>query len=248
LDKEVVKKVLGGAQPLDPAVKPSSLVTTTFDEVAAEAGDLARSEEDVLMWALFPNEARTYLSKHRTTGNIPFLMEEEAAGTKEEQTVDMNQIRELIRTVQESGVGEVTVEEAGSKITVRAAGQHVETFDNPIAKVEPQAAPAETPTPTQPGTQGNRPAEWVEVKAPMVGTFYAAPAPDKPPYVQVGDEVTAGQALCIVEAMKLMNEIKSEQMGVVREVCVENAQPVEYGTVLFYLEPIADNPPTIAVQ
>jgi oxaloacetate decarboxylase alpha subunit len=82
----------------------------------------------------------------------------------------------------------------------------------------------------------------------MVGTFYAAPAPDKPHYVQVGDEVTAGQALCIVEAMKLMNEIKSEQMGVIKEVCVENAQAVEYGTVLFYLEPIADNPLTIAVQ
>jgi oxaloacetate decarboxylase alpha subunit len=71
----------------------------------------------------------------------------------------------------------------------------------------------------------------------MVGTFYAAPAPDAPPFVQVGDEVLAGQSLCIVEAMKLMNEIPAEQMGTIREVCVENAMPVEFGTVLFYLEP-----------
>ena len=71
----------------------------------------------------------------------------------------------------------------------------------------------------------------------MVGTFYQAPAPDQPPFVQVGDEVAAHQTLCIVEAMKLMNEIEAEQMGTIREVCVEDAEPVEFGTVLFYLEP-----------
>jgi oxaloacetate decarboxylase alpha subunit len=84
------------------------------------------------------------------------------------------------------------------------------------------------------------PGTWLPVISPMVGTFYAAPAPDKPPFVQVGDEVVAGQPLCIVEAMKLMNEIDAEQMGTIREVCVENAMPVEYGTVLFYLEPTLD--------
>ncbi len=92
------------------------------------------------------------------------------------------------------------------------------------------------------GQAGNRPLHWVAVKSPMVGTFYAAPAPDKPPYVEVGSEVLAGQALCIVEAMKLMNEITAEQMGTIREVCVENATPVEWDTVLFYLEPTVDCP------
>ena len=75
------------------------------------------------------------------------------------------------------------------------------------------------------------------VRSPMVGTFYAAPAPGEPPFVKVGDEVTANQTLCIVEAMKLMNEITSEEMGVVREVCLEDATPVEFGTPLFYIEP-----------
>ena len=71
----------------------------------------------------------------------------------------------------------------------------------------------------------------------MVGTFYAAPAPGEPAFVKVGDEVAAGETLCIVEAMKLMNEIGAPQMGIVREICVEDASPVEYGTVLFYIEP-----------
>lgn len=71
----------------------------------------------------------------------------------------------------------------------------------------------------------------------MVGTFYVAPAPGEPPFVKVGDEVTANQTLCIVEAMKLMNEITADEMGIVREVCLEDASPVEFGTPLFYIEP-----------
>ncbi|MBR2789728.1 MAG: acetyl-CoA carboxylase biotin carboxyl carrier protein, partial [Eggerthellaceae bacterium] len=82
------------------------------------------------------------------------------------------------------------------------------------------------------------PAGCTAVTAPMVGTFYAAPAPGAAPFVKVGDEVTANQTLCIVEAMKLMNEIGSPEMGIVREICVADGDPVEYGTVLFYIEPI----------
>ncbi|MDR2714546.1 MAG: acetyl-CoA carboxylase biotin carboxyl carrier protein [Coriobacteriales bacterium] len=257
LDKEIVKKVLGATEPLDENTPPSSLVTTTYDEVAAEAGELAQSEEDVLMWALFPNEARTYLSKHRTSEKTPFLLEEESVGTKEEQIVDMNQIRELIRVVEDSGIGEVTVEEAGSKITVRAPGQlPLEALAGvagaaaaggaasgaPTVDVAQAGAPVPAGRADAAADDQSRPAHWVAVVAPMVGTFYAAPAPDKPAYVKEGDKVSAGQALCIVEAMKLMNEINAEQMGTVREICVENAQPVEYGTVLFYIEPIIDEP------
>jgi oxaloacetate decarboxylase alpha subunit len=255
LDKDIVQRVLGKREPLDSETAPSSLVTTSYDEVAAEAGDLARSEEDVLMWALFPNEARTYLSKHITSAKTAFLMDEEAAETKEEQVVDINQIRELIRVVEDSGVSEVTVEEAGTKITVRGAGSVVEADAATVvatgvgaaggAQATVQSVPdSSTSLPAEPLEE--RPSNWLPVIAPMVGTFYAAPAPDKPPYVQVGDEVLAGQALCIVEAMKLMNEIAAEQMGLIREVCVENAQPVEYGTVLFYLEPVVDSPSPVA--
>jgi oxaloacetate decarboxylase alpha subunit len=238
MSKDVVKKVLGDMKPLDPDTPPGSLVKTTYAEVEAEAGELAHSEEDVLMWALFPNEARTYLSKHRTSEKTAFLLSEQSDGTKEEQTVDINQIKELIRIVEESGIGEVTVEEAGSKITVRTAG-NVGIAQAATASVAVSEATPEPKKAAAPVQASDHPATWLPIKAPMVGTFYAAPGPDKPPYVQVGDEVTAGQPLCIVEAMKLMNEIKADEMGTIREVCIENAKPVEYGTVLFYFEPVA---------
>ena len=99
IDADVAAKAIGNAEVLPPDVAPGSLVTTTFDEVAQEIGDLAVDEEDVLMYALFPNEARTYLSKHRTGEKVEFLLAEESSEIMEEDYVDINQIRELIRTV-----------------------------------------------------------------------------------------------------------------------------------------------------
>ena len=80
---------------------------------------------------------------------------------------------------------------------------------------------------------------WVEIKSPMVGTFYRSPSPEAPSYVEIGSRVTKGQTLCILEAMKLMNELESDHSGVIREIAVENGQPVEYGQVLYRLEPDA---------
>ncbi len=238
MDENIVAKVVGSSDILPPDVAPGSLVTTTFDEVAAEIGDLARTEEDVLMYALFPNEARTYLSKHRTSERVDFLLEQESSSTKEEDYVDINQIRELVKVAEESGVGEIVVEEEGVRIAIRMPGQlAAPVAAAPAAAPAAQVAPAPTaaPAPAEDGKQ--RPANWYAVTAPMVGTFYAAPAPGEPPFVKVGDEVAANETLCIVEAMKLMNEITAEEMGTVREVCLEDATPVEYGTVLFYIEP-----------
>ena len=242
MDQDVVNKVVGNSQILPPDVAPGSLVTTTYDEVAEEIGDLAQSEEDVLMYALFPNEARTYLSKHRTSEKVDFLLEGESSHTKEDDYVDINQIRELVRVAEESGVGEIVVEEEGTRIAVRmpgsmplaAAPAAAAPAAVPAAAVAP--APAAEPAPAA-AQEKTRPANWHCITAPMVGTFYTSPAPGEPPFVKVGDEVTANQTLCIVEAMKLMNEITAEQMGTVREVCLEDATPVEFGTVLFYIEP-----------
>ncbi|HWH04340.1 MAG TPA: acetyl-CoA carboxylase biotin carboxyl carrier protein [Gemmatimonadales bacterium] len=98
----------------------------------------------------------------------------------------------------------------------------------PAAAAAPAAAPAPAPAPVS---------NLVEVKSPMVGTFYKSPEPGAEAYIKVGSRVTTGQVVCIIEAMKIMNEIESEVQGVVREVCVENAQPVEFGQVLFRLDP-----------
>ena len=240
LDENIVKKVLGDTEQLPPDVAPGSLVTTTYQEVADEIGDLAKSEEDVLMYALFPNEARTFLSKHVTSSETEFLLSEESSYTKEEDYVDINQIRELTKIVEESGMGEITVEEAGTKVTVRRPG-----MGGAPAAYAPAAPAATVESASKPAVpekivDKDHPSNWIAVKAPMVGTYYAAPSPDADAFVKVGDEVTAGQTLCIVEAMKLMNEITAEQIGTVREICLDNAAPVEYGTVLFYLEPIVE--------
>ena len=109
----------------------------------------------------------------------------------------------------------------------------ISSFDSSTSSVSAPAAAA------APGADDGkeRPATWQAVTAPMVGTYYEAPAPGEPPFVREGDEVAANETLCIVEAMKLMNEITADEMGTVREVCLEDASPVEYGTVLFYIEP-----------
>ena len=246
IDPDILKKVVGNSEVLPPDVAPGSLVTTTYDEVAEEIGDLAQTEEDVLMYALFPNEARTFLSKHRNSEKVDFLMAEESSQTKEDDYVDINQIRELVRIAEESGVGEITVEEEGTRVSVRmpgAAPAGAAAAPAPAAAA-PVAATAAAPAPAPAAApEGSRPASWKPVTAPMVGTFYAAPAPGEPAFVQVGDEVAAGQTLCIVEAMKLMNEIEAEEIGTVREICVKDGDPVEFGTVMFYVEPLGKPAP-----
>lgn len=196
------------------------------------------------MYALFPEQARSYLSKHRTSEKTVYLMQEESSATKEEDYVDINQIRELVKMVEASGVGEVTVEEAGTKITVRAAGMTAA----PVAAAPVAASPVASAPTAAPVVADSRPTAWKAVVSPMVGTFYSSPAPDAAPFVKVGDKVMAGQSLCIVEAMKLMNEIPAEEMGIIREICLDNSDSVEYGTPLFYLEPVADEPATAGME
>jgi oxaloacetate decarboxylase alpha subunit len=239
MNKEIVAKVLGGEPQLGADVRPASLVTTTYAEVEAEVGDLARSQEDVLMYALFPNEARTYLSAHREGAEkAVFLMSEEIHAVKEDESVDVNQIRELIKIVESSDIAEIVIEEGDTKVVVRKSGAVADTAANVSAKTTaPEAAVQPQGSATPPAKAGARPDGWKSVTAPMVGTFYAAPSPGADAFVAVGDSFGEGQPLCILEAMKLMNEIVAEESGVVREVAVSDGQAVEYGTVLFYYEP-----------
>jgi oxaloacetate decarboxylase (Na+ extruding) subunit alpha len=151
--------------------------------------------------------------------------------------VDVNQIRELIKVVEASDISEIVIEEGDAKVTVRRGGAAaVPAASAPaVAPTTPaSAAPAEVAAPAA----GGRPATWKTVTAPMVGTFYEAPAPGSPAFVTAGDSFAEGQPLCILEAMKLMNEIVAEEAGVIREIGVKNGDAVDYGTVLFYYEPV----------
>jgi oxaloacetate decarboxylase alpha subunit len=200
-------------------------------------GDLAKSEEDVLMYALFPNEARTYLTAHQEGAeSAVFLMSEEYSTCKGDAPVDVEQIRELIKIVEGSDVSEVTVEENGAKIVVRKGGVLVADAPATAAPAPGPGVPAPTPA-AAPDDAAARPVAWKQVVSPMVGTFYRSSSPGVPAFVEVDAVVAEGATLCIVEAMKLMNEIAAEEAGVIREVAVEDGAPVEYGTVLFWYEP-----------
>jgi acetyl-CoA carboxylase biotin carboxyl carrier protein len=163
--------------------------------------------------------------------------------------IDLEFVRGLIEAVDGSGIDSLEINRAGTKIRIAKTPPPA-----PIAAAAPAlslAAPALSPAAAAPAlASGPAPSaaataapaaapasNLVEVKSPMVGTFYRAPAPEAPPYVEVGATVKKGQTLCILEAMKLMNELECEVDGVVREILVDNTDPVEYGQVLFRIEP-----------
>ena len=198
--------------------------TVDLEALRGEAAGLAASEEELLVLALFGEEAEPLLRtiRDRSGGD-------ESLGAGGVDQARAERIRELVRIVQETGVGEITVEEEGMRVSVRR------TSDAPAHAAPPLPVPAggEPAAATLPANG------FVRVESPMVGTFYRAPQPGAAPFVEEGDAVAAGQTLCILEAMKLMNEVKAEIEGVVRGIHVGDAEPVEYGQLLFELEPIA---------
>jgi oxaloacetate decarboxylase alpha subunit len=224
-------------EPMDPAVVRAVELTNdpeTVDDVVAplseireQAEGMAASEEELLLLGLFGEDAQRLLQsiRGRTSADEDDLSAVDKARAE--------RIRDMVRVVQESGIGEITIEEAGMRVTVRSSSDLPPSpaSTSPLAIPEPEAAPALRPS------NG-----LVAVESPMVGTFYRAPEPGAPPFVEEGDVISAGQTLCILEAMKLMNEVKSDVEAVVRKIHVGNAQPVEFGQVLFDLEPLTGRP------
>jgi acetyl-CoA carboxylase biotin carboxyl carrier protein len=154
------------------------------------------------------------------------------------------ELRQILQALVEHGVSELTLETPDYKLTVRRGGEvqmvAVPQVAAPVpAQVPaPVPAPAPAPAPAPEAPKADECPGCVEIRAPIVGTFYRAPAPDAPPYVKEGDRVEKGQVLCIIEAMKLMNEIESEVSGIVKKILVENGEPVEYGQPLFLIQPL----------
>lgn len=155
--------------------------------------------------------------------------------------MDIKQIQDLIRFVAKSGVNEVSIEQEQFKITIKT--NQAPTIVNasvpmaqPVAAPAPVAQVAEHATPAAPAVDDT--SKYITIKSPMIGTFYRSASPDKPMMVNVGDEISEGSVLCIIEAMKLFNEIESEVSGRVVKILVDNASPVEYDQPLFLVEPM----------
>jgi oxaloacetate decarboxylase alpha subunit len=202
-----------------------------LQRISADAEGLAASDEELLLFALFGDEARPLLEaiRGRFSGDDSLA----ASGVDRARA---ERIREVVRIVQESGIGEITIEEGGMRVSVRRTPDPIEPVLASAAGTAATEMEPELP-PQQEGGDG-----LVRVESPMVGTFYRAPQPGAPPFVEEGDAVAPGQTLCILEAMKLMNEVKADQEAVVRAIHVGNAEPVEYGQLLFELEPINGRP------
>lgn len=152
--------------------------------------------------------------------------------------MNIKEIKEMINLMNENNLAELEIEKDGMRICLKktvapGADKSAPVIIEQEGISEPgKAKEAQSPAPSQVSPK------VIEIKAPMVGTFYRAPSPEAPPFAEVGQVIEPGQVICIIEAMKLMNEIKSEIKGRVAEILVENAEPVEYGQPMFLIEPL----------
>lgn len=152
--------------------------------------------------------------------------------------MDIKKIQELVKLITKTNIGEISIEEKDFKITIKQKKDAVQNFTAPQFQQAPQqlpVAPPKTESPKEPPAP--KPDNLVTIKSPMIGTFYRQAGPGKPIFINVGDEVTPGSIVCIIEAMKLFNEIESEVTGKIVKVLVEDASPVEFDQPLFLVEP-----------
>lgn len=244
VDPAIRRKVLGDKEEI--TCRPADLLEPKLDKLREEIKDLAESEEDVLSYGMFPQVARKFFEA-RKRGELSSAAapapQNGSAGIKpsdkpkEATEVNLKELKELIKILDETDISELSLESDGVKVAIRKGVRTAAPAAEPLVAVPQEkptvtvAEPAEA-TPAAPAL----PVDAVEVTAPMVGTFYRSPAPEADPFVNPGDTVEEGQTLCIIEAMKLMNEIEAEVPGEIVKILVENGQPVEYGQVLFLIK------------
>jgi acetyl-CoA carboxylase biotin carboxyl carrier protein len=157
-------------------------------------------------------------------------------------TIDFKELRELLAAIASTDITELTLKNADFELTVSKSrgGSNGEMMVAPAHPTPQLMVSSHQETVTVASNVATTPIvdkKWVEIKSPMVGTFYRSPAPDEAAFASVGDRIRIGQTVCIIEAMKLMNEIEAEAAGQVMEVLVENGQPIEFGQILMYINP-----------
>ncbi|SHG65131.1 oxaloacetate decarboxylase, alpha subunit [Thermosyntropha lipolytica DSM 11003] len=252
--KEEVRRKIIGDEPVI-SVRPADLLDPGWEKAKQEVAHLAESEEDILTYALFPQVALKFFAyrQNRTAEDVPQIRSQDEVGeeikaerketrpavkrpkkatvNRGDDEMSIDEIREIMLLLDQTGIAELELQKDDYRLTLRKFVQGAKEA-LPAEPLKPALKEPEVKETQEKGKEEN----VVEVVSPMVGTFYAAPSPDSPPYVQIGDRVEVGQTLCIVEAMKLMNEIKAEVAGVIVDILVNNAEPVEYGQPLFLIK------------
>lgn len=207
--------------------RPGDLLKPEWEKIKQEAAPFNKTEEDILSYAIFPQVAREYFGrkgKHKP---------ESVSEIKEDEEMNVKDIKELVKILNETDISELSLESEGVKINIRKGIACSSVgVSAPEAALIPVSAPVAEAAPVPEVKRDN----VHIIEAPMVGTFYTAPSPDAEPFVQVGSMVNKDSTLCIIEAMKLMNEIEAEVDGRIVEILAENGQAVEYGQPLFVIE------------
>jgi len=245
IDPVIQKKIIGDEETL--TIRPADKLAPGLEKAEQETKGLAQSREDILSYALFPQVAKKFFLE-RQKGVVVSIQNPPSPASKEDPKMNLQEIKELIKILGETEITELNLESEGVKMSIKKGNAAIPasavpvlaTVTAPVPQVAPSApvAPAVAAVPqitlevTEPIVNKNL--EYI--KAPMVGTFYRSPSPEAPSFVELGHNVKAGQSVCIIEAMKLMNEIEAEIEGKIVEIYVENGQPVEFGQPLFAVE------------
>ena len=241
----IQKKIIGDEETL--TIRPADKLAPGLEKAEQETKGLAQSREDILSYALFPQVAKKFFLE-RQKGVVVSIQNPPSPDSKEDPKMNLQEIKELIKILGETEITELNLESEGVKMSIKKGNAAIPasavpvlaTVTAPVPQVAPSApvAPvvAAVPQITLEATEPivNKNLEYI--KAPMVGTFYRSPSPEAPSFVELGHNVKAGQSVCIIEAMKLMNEIEAEIEGKIVEIYVENGQPVEFGQPLFAVE------------
>lgn len=254
VDSVVKAKILGDRP--EYTCRPADLLEPVMPTVREEAKDVATSEEDFLIYAMFPQLGRKYLEsklKGETAVHVTAAKEKQPAKQIEtkypiiEEDLEMNlqDLKELVKLINETDIDELALESNGMKVSIRKGNSKSVTNSELKAPAKKEQLKVTEDRQTESIAVKKKEARDIsgpedniyQVKAPMVGTFYSSLSPDSPAFVSIGDVVTKGQPLCILEAMKLMNEIEAEVSGEIVNILVENGSPVEYGQSLFYIKP-----------
>ncbi len=235
----IQKKILGNEKPID--IRPADLLEPILERIKKEVSkDFIIKEEDYISYALFPEVSLKFFNWRKNPEAVPEAVSRNASSTKEVivNNVDgVKVVKELVELANKNNLAELEWDYGGNRIKIRRQGhiraeaipEPIPVMRNPETKIIEKTAPTETKTETV--------KKYEEVKSPMVGVFYSRPRPDAPPFVEKGDTVDPGHTLCIIEAMKLMNEIEAEKKCKIMEILVEDGESVEYGEPIFLIEP-----------
>ncbi|SJZ85717.1 acetyl-CoA carboxylase biotin carboxyl carrier protein [Selenihalanaerobacter shriftii] len=239
IDPKIREKAVGDEKII--TCRPADLLDPMLDDIKDEVEHYVEKEEDYISYALFPQVGLKFLKERKQEKDI--FGENEEGVVKEEEEMNFKEIKELVEILNETDISEINLEGDGTKVNIKKGGVIAKEVTKSVENTEVQPQVQSTSKNVEQQEAKGVQEEVTEtvaggekIEAPMVGTFYRAPSPDADPFVEVGDIVEEGDTLCIIEAMKLMNEIEVEYKAKIIDILVDDAEPIEYGQPLFVVE------------